>query len=414
MSSDEAATERRQAACALLAQPVITSRTDPAALALVRRHVTALSSTFATVLGYQLVVESGFARLVKSPLAPSAPTRPASRRSSGRPFTTTTYTYLALVTAALLAPGTGEQVLLSDLVDQVRADAASAGIPLPESASESRDLVAALHWLEDWGVLTETDGTVNAWSDRGDEALLSIHRPLLPHLLARPLADLDHLEAAWADDEQDTQPRRSLRRKLVENPVLTRDDLSAAERDVLSRERSELSRLLDDAFGLVLEVRAEGLLAYQPDEGLTDIDFPGPGTVKQAALLAVNAVIDIGRPTPATTATVDGRDVPGLHTDWATVDETVADLAARHRGSWGAIADDVPALRAAVTALLVDLNLATATEVGLVLHPACARYQPETAPQQPTRARRRLAADAPMPLPDLFDGDPAQEGTDPA
>lgn len=413
MSSDALVTERRQAACALLSRPILTSRTDPGALTLVRRHATALSSTFATVLGYQLVVESGFARLVKTPLAPPAPTRPARRRSGGRPFTTTTYTYLALVAAALLAPGTGEQVLLSDLIEQVRSDAATAGIALPDSAAESRNLVAALHWLEDWGVLTETDGTVNAWSDRGDEALLSIHRSLLPHLLARPLADLTDPTAVWAGDDADGQPRRSLRRKLVENPVLSRDDLSPAERDVLSRERTELSRVLDESFGLVLEVRAEGLLAYQPDEGLTDVDFPGPGTVKQAALLLVNVLTDLGRPTATTTAVVDGRDVPGLHTDWAAVDDALTDLTTRYRRSWGGIADDLPALRDAIVALLASLSLAIATPTGLVLHPAAGRYQPETAPQQPTRARRRLDAAAVMTLPGMVE-DTAEQGADPA
>jgi uncharacterized protein (TIGR02678 family) len=414
MIADAAATERRQAACALLSRPILTSRTDPAALTLARRHATALSSTFATVLGYQLVVESGFARLVKAPLAPPAPTRPARRRSSGRPFTTTTYSYVALVAAALLAPGTGEQVLISDLVAQVRADAATAGISLPDSAAESRDLVAALHWLEDWGVLTETDGTVNAWSDRGDEALLTVHRSLLPHLLARPLADLDSAAAAWTDDDADAQPRRSLRRKLVENPVLSRDDLSPAERDVLSRERTELSRVLEEAFGLVLEVRAEGLLTYQPDDGLTDVDFPGPGTVKQAALLLVNVLTDLGRPTATTTAVVDGRETAGLHSDWARVDDALTDLISRYRRSWGGIADDVAALRTAIVTLLTEVSLGTATPTGLVLHPAAGRYQPETAPQQPTRARRRLAAGALMELPGIVVDNGSGEGADPA
>lgn len=401
--------ERRDAACALMARPIITDRTDPATLAAVRRHAQPLQSMFASTLGYRLVVETTFARLLKTPLAPPSPTRPA-HKASGRDFTPTTYTYLALVTAALLAPGTGEQILLSDLVNQVRADAATAGIPVSDSIRDSRDLVAALHQLTAWGVLAETDGTVTGWTERQEEALLSIHRALLPHLLARPLPDTAAPADVWTTPDADEQPRRSLRRKIAEDPVLSRDDLTPAERDVLSRERVDTARQLGDAFGLVLEVRAEGLLGYAPDDGMTDIDFPGPGTRKQAALLLINALTDIGRPTPATTATVDGRTVPGLHTDWADVDDALADLTSRYRKSWGAVADDIPALRGDIVDLLASLSLATATETGLVLHPAAGRYQPETAPQQPSRARRRLAAATNIPLP--LDDDTDDEGPD--
>ena len=94
--------ERRDAARALLRSPVLTAAEHPDELALVRRHATALKSSFATFLGYPLVVESSFARLVKAPLAPEAPTR-AARRSSGSLFHPRTYTYLALVCAGLLA-----------------------------------------------------------------------------------------------------------------------------------------------------------------------------------------------------------------------------------------------------------------------------------------------------------------------
>jgi uncharacterized protein (TIGR02678 family) len=391
--------ERRDAACALMTRPIITDRSDPATLAAVRRHSQYLQTNFASLLGYRLVVETTFARLLKTPLAPPSPVRPA-HRSSGREYTPITYTYLALVTAALLAPGTGEQILISDLVAQVRADAATAGIPFSDTIRDSRDLVAALHQLTDWGVLAETDGTVTGWTERQEEALLSINRALLPHLLARPLPDTATPADVWTTTDPDEQPRRSLRRKIAEDPVTSRDDLTPAERDVLSRERTQITAQLGDLFGLVLEVRAEGLLAYAPDGGMTDIDFPGPGTRKQAALLLINALTDLGRPTPTTTADIDGRSVPGLHTDWATVDDTLTDLTSRYRRAWGAVADDTTALRADIVALLESLALATATPTGLVVHPAAGRYQPETAPQQPSRARRRLAAatDTPLPL----------------
>src|SRR5205085_4926348 len=111
----------------------------------------------------------------------------------------------------------------------------------------------AIQLLVDWGVLTETEGTVTSWGLRQEEALLDVHRALLPHLLAGSLADVTDpavvTDPQWRSQPGPEQPRRSLRRKLVENPLVRREDLTDAERDVLSRERTELARVLEDTFG---------------------------------------------------------------------------------------------------------------------------------------------------------------------
>lgn len=438
------AAERREAARALLMTPFVTARTAPQTLALVRRHATALRQTFATQLGCSLVVGASFARLVKEPPAPGAPSRPLRRGE--QPFTPRTYAYLSLLCAGLLAPDVGEQVLVSALVEQVRADAAAAGIEVGDTLAERRQLVAAVEVLIGWGVLSETDGSVGAWGERHDEALLTVHRPLLPHLLARPLPDAPRpgtaasspspvpaadgaalarpphevdpaaagpsREEAPDDDVRQDGPapgppaagvpgadRRSLRRRLVEDPLVRREDLSAGEADALSRDRRDLARVLDDAFGLVLEVRAEGALAYDPDGEATDIVFPGPGTVRQAALLLLDAVVDRSRPDAGTTAVVEGRAVPGVLAPWALVDEEVADLAGRNAAVWSeALVTDPPRLRREAVALLESLSLARGTGEGLVVHPAAARYRPDPQRAVPTRARRRAegrAAEAP-------------------
>ncbi|MEQ4725955.1 DUF2398 family protein [Nonomuraea sp. B19D2] len=257
------ADERRMAARALLANPVLTAYRHGEQLPLVRRHAATLKPAFGRLLGYALVVESGFARLIKAPLSPEAPVRPA-RRSSGSEFTPRTYTYLALVCAGLLTRDVGEQVLLSQLVEQIRADAVTAG-------------------------------------------------GLLPHLIARPLHPLDRPDLLWAaDPDEPEQPRRTLRRKLVENPLVHRGDLSDAERDLLRRERTELTRILEEGFGLTLEVRTEGALAYDADAQLTDVVLPGTGTVRQAALLLIDALIQALQPSTGTEVTLDGRTVPGV------------------------------------------------------------------------------------------------------
>ncbi|UDY25018.1 TIGR02678 family protein [Nocardioides sp. Kera G14] len=429
----QAEAERRAAARALLAHPVLTAAEHPEEMALVRRHATALKQTFSTQLGYPLVIESSFARLAKTPLPADAPTRGA-RRSNGVDFTPRAYTHLALVCAGLLAPGIGEQVLLSTLVGQLRADAASAGIAVDDSITDRRALVAAVDLLVGWGVLVETDGSVAAWGERREEALLTVNRSLLPHLLSRPLYTLGSPDELWqADPDAREKPRLELRRRLAENPLTRREDLTEAEADVLSRERRDVARALEDHFGLILEVRAEGALAYDPDEELTDVGFPGNGTIRQAALLLLDALTDNLRPTAGTAINVpssrapvsddseDGEDgeangsrtrhVPGVLAPWEMVAEELEDLTGRNARSWRAdVSGDLDRLRTEVVDLLEAVSLVTATSDGLALHPACFRYRPQPV-RSPARSRRATggeptdALDSSSIEPSLFDTD---------
>jgi uncharacterized protein (TIGR02678 family) len=369
--------ERRTAVRHLLAHPILTAARQPAELDLVRRHAQALQSLFSAQLGYALVVESSFARLVKAPLPHEAPVRPARRPSDGTPFTPGTYVHLALVCAALLAPSVGDQVLISALVDQIRADAAEQSITITDGLSNRRQLVTALGLLVSWGVVTETDGSLTGWGERReDEALLSINRALLPHLLPSPLHEYDAAAATWTQHQLDN-PRRRLRRRLVESPAVFRAELPHDELDVLSRERTELARHLDENFGLVLEVRAEGALAYDPTGTLTDIDFPGAGSAKQAALLLLDELVVALAPTPESTVAVDGGALPGVLAPWPQVDTILTDLATRYRAAWkGAYVQSVDTLRADVITVLAGMRLAVANEVGLAIFPFAARYQP--------------------------------------
>ncbi|GAA1630826.1 TIGR02678 family protein [Georgenia ruanii] len=390
-TAEHDAAERREAARALLRHPVLTKARHGEELALVRRHAPALKKMFSAVLGYHLVVEASFARLVKDAPSTDAPPRPAQRRG-GQPFAPRTYAYLALVCAGLLQTAGREQVLLGTLVEQVRADAAIAGIAMDDSLTDRRHLVQAIALLLDWGVLSETDGSVTAWGDRHEEALLEVNRTLLTHVLARPLGDVDTAEELLERGGRTAaeQARRALRRRLVENPLVRREDLTAEEQHVLSRERADLSRTLADHFGLTLEVRQEGALAYDVDGDLTDVAFPGQGTVAHVALLLVNALVDDLDGGPGATAEVDGRAVPGLLAPWAAVSDAVHLLVEQYGATFAeAFATDPEYLQAEVVTRLEELSLARRTPAGLVLHPACARYQPE-----PQRAPRRTPAPA--------------------
>ncbi len=368
---------RQQAARYLLNSPILTVARQGEQLALVRRHATALKSIFASQLGYALVVEATFARLIKAPLPITAPTRPARRPSDDTAFGPSAYVHLALICAALLAPGVGDQVLISALIDQLRADAAEQKIPLSDNLSDRRQLVMALSLLIGWGVLTETDGSVTAWGERReDEALLTVHRPLLALLLPIPLYQWTDPAQTWAT-RFDDQPRRRLRRRLVENPAVLRQDLDDDERDVLSRERSDITRQLEENFGLTLEVRAEGALAYDATGLLTDVEFPGSGSCKQAALLLLDALNSELDPAADATVRCGDTDYPGVLVDWNRVDAIVVELVAQHGKAWRSTYVGSPArLRNDVVSLLESMSVVRSLPDGLLVYPFAARYRP--------------------------------------
>jgi uncharacterized protein (TIGR02678 family) len=228
--------------------------------------------------------------------------------------------------------------------------------------------------------VTETDGTLTGWGERPeDEALLSINRALLIHLLPSPLYPYETAEDTWARLNAEP-PRRRLRQRLVENPAVFRAELPDDELDVLSRERSELARHLDENFGLVLEVRAEGALAYDPASeagGLTDIDFPGGGSTKQAALLLLDE-LNATAPPPGSTVVIGGRAIPAFLVPWPRVDSVLGDLVTRHGGAWKDAYQQSPdILRTEVVNLLAALRLAGPADGGLAVFPFAARYQPQ-------------------------------------
>ncbi|WP_127450757.1 DUF2398 family protein [Streptomyces sp. B29(2018)] len=131
------ATERRTAARLLLAHPLVTSDGPHADLfPLVRRHADWLGGRLQQVLGYRLLVDSSYARLFKAGLGARSGHRLV--RSTGTPFTPHTYACLALALSVLVtAP---EQVLLSQLVADIRAAAADADIELASVTGSAHGL----------------------------------------------------------------------------------------------------------------------------------------------------------------------------------------------------------------------------------------------------------------------------------
>ncbi|GAA4797242.1 TIGR02678 family protein [Streptomyces ziwulingensis] len=356
------AAERRTAARLLLARPLVTADGPHADLfPLVRRHADWLGKRFQQVLGYRLLVDSSYARLFKAGLGAGAGHR--FERSTGTPFTPHTYACLALALSVLVtAP---EQVLLSQLVADVRAAAADAGIELEgtERAAGKRTLVAALRRLVDWGVLIETEGHVAALAqEAGGEALITVDRELARVVVAGPLAQSrDGADLVRrAADPGFGGPRTYVRRMLVETPVVLLDELTDAERDWLRTRQRREAQAFSELLGLEAEIRAEGVALMDPEEELTDLHLPGTGTLAQAALLLVERLVERLRPQEPGHPATGGSLVIAVAVPDGLVDELLAELVDEYgrRGNWQrSYLEDPAALREAVLDLLARMRL---------------------------------------------------------
>ncbi|QUH01139.1 TIGR02678 family protein [Saccharopolyspora erythraea] len=346
----------------LLRRPLLRpGAPDGDLLPMIYRQRAVLQEVFSSLLGYRLVVERRFARLYKSGPGDDATRGESSLSPRG-------YAYLALTLAALT--GIGRQVLLSRLVSDVRAAASEAAIAVVDDPADRRALTAALRHLVALGVITETEGTVAA-TDASAEALITIDTDLLGQLVAGPLAEADSPQAlvSMAAEPGPRSVEHAVRRRLVEDPVVLYRDLPDAQAEWLLKHLGTESKLLERFFGLVTESRAEGLVVTDPEDYLTDVVFPGPGTVARIALLALPELLERAEPRES-----DGRH-PVAEADLA---EVCAELVESYPAAWSRQAtEDQGDLVRSVRALLGRLGLLHREGEQWLLSPAAHRWLPQ-------------------------------------
>lgn len=358
----QAAVERRVAARHLVRRPLTCREHDPDVFRLIRRHEAELDRWFTQRLGYRLHVDADTARLFKAGAVDQRPLR----AKSGRPFHRREYVLLALVLAATAAgPGV---VSLRDLVDKVRSAAAEAELTLIGDSTERRAFVAVLRWMIDHGLATELHEHVDAYADDHEaDAVLRLRPDRIVLVTAPPLVGAaDAADLRERSDRRSVANRQWMRSRLVEDPVIYRDDLTPAEWGELRRRLGEEERMLDEMFGLAVEARAEGVAAIDPSGDLAETRFPRTGTEGHAALLLLDR-LDGGR----------------SHT-WVEVVAVVAALAEQHRRRWSKDLVDAPEkLARRVLEQLVDVRLAARVPVeagdgdgepGVWLLPGAARF----------------------------------------
>ncbi|GAA3623685.1 TIGR02678 family protein [Microlunatus ginsengisoli] len=362
----------RAAARALLRTPLLHVDAHAEELGIVRRHRDELTRLFADGLGYRLVVEPGLARLFKSGIGRDAGR--GLRRRNNVAFTPRRYTMLALTLAALTRAR--RQLMVDELVAAVRTAAADAGIDVDlDAIADRRALHSALVALIDLGVLTERDGDLEHWAERRTDSLIDVHRDRLAVLVAAPIGGCDDASdvlAVTAVPSAAGGARVAIRRRLVEQPVLSVDELTDEQREWWRRNRHSEREWFHRHLGLDLELRAEGAVAIDPSGELTDVDFPASGSTKHFALLLLSELVAEIRAT-------HGSEPGATWTPVAT--STTRRAADRVFESWRrglrkAHRERPEVLYEEAVGLLADMKLVRRHPAGLDVHAAAARFAP--------------------------------------
>lgn len=408
---DDAA-ERRKAARALLAQPLLTHSAEE--FRLVRKHAAELTAWFAAEAGWRLLVETETARLVKTPptataSSPMDATRPALALGSRVPFTRRRYVLLCLALACL--ERADAQITLGRLAEGVITGAGdpalvAAGIEFRlERRDERADLVAVVRLLLHWRVLHRVAGDEEAYvADTRNDVLYDVDRRVLSCLPATTRAPsairldgsgspsgsalFERRLAALTEEvlpETDELRLRSLRhrmtRRLLDDPVVYYEDLTEEERAYLVSQRIALTRRIAEFTGLVPEMRAEGVAMVDPEDQLTDVRMPEQGTDGHITLLIATRLAEAAEAAAGAEPAGESKG-PDRVTTRTELVGYVRSQAAVHASYWRKTAlepsaapelvdqalDRLAALNLVIRILTVD------GEPAVVARPAIARY----------------------------------------
>jgi uncharacterized protein (TIGR02678 family) len=297
---------------ALLQHPLLTADGPHATeFGLVRRHSEWLRKWLAHYTGWSLVVDSELARLRKTPVDSIEQGRPAKDAKSDVPFSRRRYVLLCLALAVL--EQADRQTTLGELADRIAgyfaADSAiaEAGISFDlESFDQRRDLVQVIRLLLEMRVLRRVSGDEDQFLSKKGDALYNINRPALATVLCvkrgpstvKELSLDDRVAAITEETVPDTDEGRNRRlrsritRRLIDDPIVYYDELDQAEFDYLNSQRGRLLQQVEQATGLVPEVRREGIAMLDTRGDATDLGLPEEGTDGHLTLLVAQYLAD--------------------------------------------------------------------------------------------------------------------------
>jgi uncharacterized protein (TIGR02678 family) len=377
--------ERRQALGALLQHPLLSAAGALSAeFGLVRRHAAWLREWLARNPGWSLQIDSETARLRKTPADLADATRPAREPASGQPFSRRRYVLLCLALAALERGDRQTTLgrLAGEIVGFAAADPALAAAGMTftlESQDQRRDVVHVIRFLLDLRVLVRVHGDEQQYVVSRGDVLYNVNRPALAAMLnvKRGPSTIDEtaLEGRLAalvdepildtDDSRNRRLRSQLTRKLLDDPIVYHDALTEGERAYLGSQRAFLLAQIEEATGLIPEVRREGIALVDEGGDLTDLALPEEGTDGHLTLLLAEHLAGCAR-----------RDGP-VAIGHAALRHHVAGLVARHRAHWRKDVAE-PGAEVDLTERTIDrleaLRLVRRTEDGVLPLPALGRY----------------------------------------
>ena len=299
---------------------------------------------------------------------------------------------LCIVAAELLDTPVTTIGLLADRVRQ--ACAVDEVLPVFDTAQRSHRsaFVDAVQALEALGAVEPLDGVTDSYLESGDaKVLFRVDAALIvrllavqrgPSQLAVPFGEVAtrfeellrrvavEQRYGFADEAGAPEPsevqrmlwlRHSILRRLFDEPVLYRYELSPAQVDYLqSPTGRQIMRRAAAQAGFVLEERAEGYLLVDPDAVATDGTFPDGGSHPKIAALAL---LDRLTRTGQVLTRLDVRD-------------EAAGLLERHPAWAKAFRDDngVDRLMDAALGVLVDFRLVHVERDAVRPLPAAFRY----------------------------------------
>ncbi len=381
--------ERRRAARALLMRPLL--HPDHAAFPLVRRHADWLREWFGREAGWNLRVEADFARLSKEVGATDDGTRAArpGTRPNDLPFSRRRYALLCLALAGLER---GDNQVTLGRIGEVTVtgaaepDLSRTGLQFElRNRDDRRDLVAVVRLLLHLGVLARVAGEEDAYVRSEHDVLYDVNRRILSTLLvtrrgpslvesAGVVPDglqgrLDAVGVRFVPDTREARNRalrQTLTARLLDDPVVYVADLDPEEQSYLLNQRHAITARIQEATGLIPEIRAEGLAMVDPDAELSDEPIPAEGTEGHIALLLADHL--------AQAAAAHGCD---RELTWLELQEQVRAWARDYGRYWKKAAREPggePALCRQAAQRLVALGLARIGPVGVTALPAVGRY----------------------------------------
>ncbi|MEV6238144.1 TIGR02678 family protein [Lentzea sp. NPDC051838] len=263
----------------LLARPLLTAGNDPDGFDLIRRRREPIVKWFDYYCGWRVMVEprAGYARLFKTTQRPDR-TRPAEGFDRRR------YVLLCLTCAELLTTTTTTIDALAERVHQA-ANLEHLQPFDPTKRSDRGAFADVLDFLDQQGAFEISETEI-----RSDPVIIT--RLLTAQVSPSTVDTVEGLtrETRYDQAHRSLWQRHSTMRRLIDDPVVYKEDLTESQRAFLSSPTGR--KIVQTGVGLAgctLEERAEGYLVVDADAIATDTRFPDDDShAKVAALLLLD------------------------------------------------------------------------------------------------------------------------------